>query len=88
MCGAILEATDSSLQKDIPFCRSICMKKVMKLLAFTFEQPSYKFIEFVLLILLAKTLKKQIRIKNQWETVNFTIRRHKREPRGQPFPSR
>ena len=58
MCGAILEATDSSFQKDMPFCRSICMKKVMKLLAFTFEQPSYKFIEFVLLILLAKTLKK------------------------------
>ena len=56
MCGAILEATDSSFQKDIPFCRSICMKKVMKLLAFTFEQPSYKLIEFVLLILLAKTL--------------------------------
>ena len=24
----------------------------------------------------------------QWESDNFTIRRHKREPRGQPFPSR
>ena len=24
----------------------------------------------------------------QWENDNFTIRHHKREPRGQPFPSR
>ena len=24
----------------------------------------------------------------QWESNNFTIRHHKREPRGQPFPSR
>ena len=23
----------------------------------------------------------------QWESDNFTIRHHKREPRGQPFPS-
>ena len=24
----------------------------------------------------------------QWESVNFTIRHHNQEPRGQPFPSR
>ena len=24
----------------------------------------------------------------QWKNDNFTIRHHKREPRGQPFPSR
>ena len=24
----------------------------------------------------------------QWESDNFTIIRHRREPRGQPFPSR
>ena len=24
----------------------------------------------------------------QWESDNITIRHHKREPRGQPFPSR
>ena len=24
----------------------------------------------------------------QWESDNFTIKHHKREPRGQPFPSR
>ena len=24
----------------------------------------------------------------QWESKNITIRHHKREPRGQPFPSR
>ena len=39
--GAILKATNSSIQKGITFCRSIYVKKVMKLLAFIFEQPSY-----------------------------------------------
>ena len=41
MFGAILKATKSSFQKGITFCRSIYVKKVMKLLAFIFEQPSY-----------------------------------------------
>ena len=41
MFGAILKATNSSFQKGITFCRSVNMKKVMKLLAFIFEQPSY-----------------------------------------------
>ena len=43
MFGAILKATNSSFQKGISFCRIIYMyvKKVMKLLAFIFEQPSY-----------------------------------------------
>ena len=41
MVGAILKATNSSFQKGITFCRSIYVKKVMKLLAFIFEQPSY-----------------------------------------------
>ena len=41
MFGVILKATNSSLQKGITFCRSIYVKKVMKLLAFIFEQPSY-----------------------------------------------
>ena len=41
MFGAILKATNSSFQKGITFCRSIYVKKVMKLLAFIFEQPSY-----------------------------------------------
>ena len=41
MFGAILKATNSSFQKGIVFCRSIYVKKVMKLLAFIFEQPSY-----------------------------------------------
>ena len=39
--GAILKATNSSFQKGMTFCRSINVKKVMKLLAFIFEQPSY-----------------------------------------------
>ena len=38
MFGVILKATNSSFQKDMTFCRSIYMKKVMKLLAFIFEQ--------------------------------------------------
>ena len=41
MFGAILKATNSSFQKCMTFCRSIYAKKVMKLLAFIFEQPSY-----------------------------------------------
>ena len=41
MFGVILKATNSSFQKAMPFCRSIFVKKVMKLLAFIFKQPSY-----------------------------------------------
>ena len=41
MFGAILKATNSSFQKGMTFCRSIYVTKVMKLLAFIFEQPSY-----------------------------------------------
>ena len=43
MFGAILKATNSSFQKGMTFCRSIYVKKVMKLLAFIFEQPSYVY---------------------------------------------
>ena len=42
MFGAILKATSSSFKKGIAFCRSNFVKKVMKLLSFIFEQPSYK----------------------------------------------
>ena len=41
MFDVILKATNSSFQKGMTFCRSIYVKKVMKLLAFIFEQPSY-----------------------------------------------
>ena len=41
MFRVILKATNSSYQKGMIFCRSINVKKVMKLLAFIFEQPSY-----------------------------------------------
>ena len=41
MFGATLKATNSSFQKGMTFCRSIYVKKVMELLAFIFEQPSY-----------------------------------------------
>ena len=44
MFGAILEATNSSFPKGMTFCRSMYVKKVMKLLAFIFEQPSYNVI--------------------------------------------
>ena len=40
MFGAILKATNSSFLKGMAFCRSIYVMKVMKLLAFIFEQPS------------------------------------------------
>ena len=39
MVGIISKVTKSSFQKGITFCRSIYVKKVMKLLAFIFEQP-------------------------------------------------
>ena len=41
MVGVILKATNSYFQKGMTFCRCIYVKKVMKLLAFIFEQPSY-----------------------------------------------
>ena len=43
MFDAILKAINSSFQKGMAFCRSIYVKKVMKLLAFIFEQPSYLY---------------------------------------------
>ena len=36
MFGDILKATNSSFQRGITFCRSIYVKKVIKLLAFIF----------------------------------------------------
>ena len=44
MFGAILKGTNSSFQEGMTFCRSVYVKKVMKLLAFIFEQPSCKFV--------------------------------------------
>ena len=41
MFGAFLKTTNSSFQKGMTFCSSISVMKVMKLLAFIFEQPSY-----------------------------------------------
>ena len=41
MLGAILKAKNNSFQKGMAFCRSLYVKKVMKPLAFIFEQPSY-----------------------------------------------
>ena len=40
MIDAILKATNSSFQKGMAFCPSIYVKKVMKLLAFIFDQRS------------------------------------------------
>ena len=51
MFDAVLKATYSSFQKGMTFCRSIYVKKVMKLLAFIFEQPSYAFFLTFFLIL-------------------------------------
>ena len=41
MFGVISKATNSSFQKGMIFCRGINVNKVMKLLAFKSEQPSY-----------------------------------------------
>ena len=40
MFGAILKARNRSFQKGMTFCRSIYVKKVMKILPFIFEQSS------------------------------------------------
>ena len=45
MFCSVLKATNSSFQKGMAFCRSIYVKKVMKLLAFIFEQPSYYVVQ-------------------------------------------
>ena len=52
MFGAILTATNSSFQKGMTFCRSTYVKKVMKLLAFIFEQPSYYLCIYLVFIIL------------------------------------
>ena len=40
MFSVVLKVTNSFFQKGMTFCRNIYVKKVMKLLAFIFEQPS------------------------------------------------
>ena len=50
MFDAILKATNSSFQKGMTFCRSKHVKKVMKLLAFIFEQPSYKNLSLLIAV--------------------------------------
>ena len=57
MFGAILKATNSFFQKGMTFCRSIYVEKIMKLLAFIFEQPSYQESRHSII--------KQTRIKNK-----------------------
>ena len=52
MFSTISKATNSSFRKGMTFCRSIYVKKVMKLLAFVFEQPSYFQAFYFLLIIL------------------------------------
>ena len=68
MFGAILKATNSSFQKGMIFCCSIYVKKVMKLLAFIFEQPSYTpqhSLEIYTLVLLIPILSYQgLRLSN------------------------
>ena len=41
MFGTNLKAINSYFRKGMTFCHSIYVKKVMKPLAFIFEQPSY-----------------------------------------------
>ena len=40
MFSAIFKAINSSFEKGMPFCHSVYVKKVMKLLALKFEQSS------------------------------------------------
>ena len=61
MFGAILKVTNSSFQKGMTFCCSVFVKKVMKLLAFIFEQPSYTFGNHVLRLHLRVAVKLNFR---------------------------
>ena len=51
MFGVILKATNNFFEKGLLFCISIYVKKVMKLLAFRFEQPSYLYIHLCMYII-------------------------------------
>ena len=50
MSGAVLKVTNSPSKKRLPLSCSIYVNKVMKLLAFIFEQPSYMKFERNLVI--------------------------------------
>ena len=66
MFGAILKATNSSFQKGMAFYRSIYVKKVMKLLAFIFEPPSYKAFECI-----SSTLQGKFNFQGLFKTVLY-----------------
>ena len=66
MFGDILKARNSSFQRGMTFGRSIYEKKVMKLLAFIFEQPSYLY--FTLILDMGKLV--------LWQTVKTQIKYH------------
>ena len=79
MFGASLKATNSYFQKGMTFCRSRYVKKVMKLLAFIFEQPSYH--EYIL-IFLAKNARRIINCQKAtglltlWNTISGASHTH------------
>ena len=56
MFGIILKATNSSFQKGMTFCGSIYVTKVVNLLAFIFEQPSYHAKKMNLLLCLKPSM--------------------------------
>ena len=65
MFGAILKATNSSFQKGMIFGRSIYVKKVMKLLAFIFEQPSYLWHRIIIFVVSSLCIVVTVLLKNQ-----------------------
>ena len=65
MVDVILKVTNSSFQKGMAFCRSIYVEKVMKLLAFIFEQPSYEMTACVM-ILFSYGLLNGILLPSKW----------------------
>ena len=65
MFGAILKVTNISFQKGVTFCHSIYVKKVMKLHAFIFEQPSCKIEKYSLQFFKVKT---QLKIKHSTDS--------------------
>ena len=50
MFGIVLKTTNSSFQKGMTFCLSTYIRKVIKLLAFIFEHPSYCLHQLLLIL--------------------------------------
>ena len=71
MSGAILMATNSTFQKGITCCRSIYVRKVIRLLAFLFEHPSYLAVSCSNCCSVYIQLEHGLNIESQYNSLEF-----------------